>query len=350
MNSGYDIEQRCGIVIVNWNGWADTLECLEAILKMEGFNGPVCIIDNGSQDGSLGFFKAWAVGELCIISESCDKRIRELVVPNGSKPLRHEFLRLDQLALDNEIMPGLYFIEVGKNIGFAAANNIGLGFLQQCLSLDLFWLINNDALPDNLAYSAMISHGFDSSAPKIVGNVLIEYYSPDAIQAVGAAFNIWTGTCKHNLEGVDCSELANLPVSVVVDYPIGAGLCINREFLLRNGFLSEDYFLYYEEIDWMHRRGKFMKAACLTKSRLYHKGGASIKGGKKSRDRSLMSDYFMIRGRICFAKKLAAPVFLCVSLITLLVIFRRIKPGSMHYFFNALRAYVHGFVGEMDYV
>ena len=70
----------CGVVIVNWNGWSDTIECLEAVFRMKTFSGPVVICDNGSTDNSVEMISSWSKGNLCSFPESRDTIIRNLVI------------------------------------------------------------------------------------------------------------------------------------------------------------------------------------------------------------------------------------------------------------------------------
>src|SRR5258706_7609662 len=81
-----------GIVTVNWNGWADTLECLEAIYRMRGFRGPVVVVDNGSHDESIELLMAWATGKLCSVPQSRLPQIEHLVIPPGPKPIPAQIL------------------------------------------------------------------------------------------------------------------------------------------------------------------------------------------------------------------------------------------------------------------
>ncbi len=51
---------RVAICILNWNGWRDTLECLESVRQLEYPNYVTMVVDNGSTDGSAEKIKAWA--------------------------------------------------------------------------------------------------------------------------------------------------------------------------------------------------------------------------------------------------------------------------------------------------
>src|SRR6266849_1138512 len=52
------------VLILNWNNWLDTLECLESVFRSSYPDFQVILCDNGSTDGSLHYVKAWAEGRL----------------------------------------------------------------------------------------------------------------------------------------------------------------------------------------------------------------------------------------------------------------------------------------------
>ena len=76
------------VLIVNWNGWKDTIECLESVFRNDYSNYQVVVCDNGSLDGSMEHIKAWAQGELDIYLPKNDQ-LRVLSFPPVSKPVRY---------------------------------------------------------------------------------------------------------------------------------------------------------------------------------------------------------------------------------------------------------------------
>ncbi|WP_279385264.1 glycosyltransferase family 2 protein [Methanosarcina barkeri] len=44
---------KVAIIILNWNGWEDTIECLESVYQIEYPNYDIVVIDNGSKDNSI---------------------------------------------------------------------------------------------------------------------------------------------------------------------------------------------------------------------------------------------------------------------------------------------------------
>src|SRR5881398_298441 len=55
-------EPRVAILLLNWNGWSDTLECLESIFRLDYRNFVVVIGDNASSDGSVDRIREWIGG------------------------------------------------------------------------------------------------------------------------------------------------------------------------------------------------------------------------------------------------------------------------------------------------
>ena len=55
---------RVSIIILNWNGWKDTIECLESLYKINYPNYDVIVIDNDSKDGSIEKIKEYCNGKI----------------------------------------------------------------------------------------------------------------------------------------------------------------------------------------------------------------------------------------------------------------------------------------------
>lgn len=60
---------RVFILVLNYNGWRDTVECLESVQRLTYPDYRIVVIDNGSTDGSVEKIKAWAAGELSVESK-----------------------------------------------------------------------------------------------------------------------------------------------------------------------------------------------------------------------------------------------------------------------------------------
>ncbi len=88
-----------------------------------------------------------------------------------------------------------------------------------------------------------------------------------------------------------------------MNYVEGASMLVSREFLEEVGLMCEDYFLYFEEIDWAIRASGRYSLAYAADSIIYHKVGASIGTSSNPTVKSFTCDYYNIRNRILFTKK-----------------------------------------------
>src|SRR5260221_4190865 len=133
-----------GIVTVNWNGWRDTLECLEAIFRMRGFLGPVVVVDNGSQDGSIEMLTAWAIGEICVVPQSRQPQIERLVIPPVTKPITARILDPLSLLTQRDSLDStcrLFIVRAGQNLEYSGANNLALKQLLKSPNIELISFI-----------------------------------------------------------------------------------------------------------------------------------------------------------------------------------------------------------------
>ena len=309
------MQSRTGIVLVNWNGWRDTIECLESVFQLENFDGPVVVCDNASSDNSLEILKAWAEGLICAIPESTDACIRDLVKRQGERvSFSFEILKRgrdsDFISTQNEIKSSknstakrLYLIDIGENLGFAGGNNVGLQLLKSFPEIDFFWLLNNDTVVARDTLSVIENSHQISYEPIIFGTTLLEYHEPELIQACGASFSRLTFFVRHLYEGKSVEIINSMPEIVQADYPVGASLFVNRAFIDQVGLMSEDYFLYHEEIDWVLRHRWPSRAYIVPRAFVYHKCGASV-GNDKNKPKSLTADYYTLRGRIILSRKI----------------------------------------------
>jgi GT2 family glycosyltransferase len=338
-----------GIVTVNWNGWQDTLECLEAIFRMQGFLGPVVVVDNGSQDGSIDLLIAWAMGQLCVVPQSRQPQIERLVIPPVTKPITARIL--DPLSLlthrDNlESTCRLFIIRAGQNLGFAAANNLGIKLLLKSSNIELIWFINNDALPREDAFREITSAAGLADEPLICGSALLEYMEPMTIQALGGLYSLYSGVSTHIMAGMHADSLMKLEQRVAVDYPVGAAMLVNRSFITKYGLMCEEYFLYFEEIDWALRMSRPRKAYAVPRSIVYHKGGAATAAGRKGSTRNLPADYYMLRNRLLLARRVSLGAFICGAILAPGMVIRRMFRKRKGLVFNAVNAVKDGLLGH----
>jgi len=311
------VEKAVYILLLNWNNWKDTIECLESIFKLEYDRFKVIVCDNNSDNNSLRKIKEWANG-LRVAHFLDNDQIKKVVLPYVDKPVRYIEYSIEDVqkcTYDNENRK-LILIQTRKNLGFAGGNNIGLKYALNCNDCDYIWLLNNDTVVDKMALKVLVDCA-KTNKNSIYGSKLLSYYYPSRIQALGISFNKYWGTTKFVVNQSDISK---------IDFLVGASMFIPSYVLKRIGLFSEEYFLYYEEADfWKKCKNKYT-FVCALDSIVYHKEGATIGASNKSKiEKSLIGDFYGIRNRILFMKKYYPNYLITVYLGLIVTIFNRIR-------------------------
>ena len=292
------------IIVLNWNGWRDTIECLESVFRLRYPDFRVVVCDNGSADGSIEQIKAWARGEISVGARNED--LAHLTVPPVPKPIPFEELSAESESKDSRSSSArLILIQTGSNLGFAGGNNVGLRYALAQESCDFFWLLNNDTVVDPNALSALVERMQQRPDVGMCGSTLLYYENPRLVQALGGSvYNRWIARGGHIGLGRNSDDLPSCDaVESRMKYVQGASMLVRREFLEQIGLMSEAYFLYFDEIDWATRaRGKY-SLAYASQSVVYHKEGSAIGTSVDRAKRSTYSDYYAARSRMLFTKR-----------------------------------------------
>ena len=329
---------RLGIVLVNWNRWADTVECLESLLR-SGTAARIVVVDNASADGSADRIVEWAQGSL--VAAPADAAMARFSQPPVAKPVA--LSRLDA-ATAAETVPEaqLTLIDSGGNLGFAGGNNVGIRHLLRDPAIDYIWLLNNDTVVDPGAPAALLQRLDATHRVGMCGTMVRYYHRPTHVQALGGSrFNMWTGQSR----GHGFGQLATAPfdpamIARQTDFVLGASLAVSRAFLETIGLMEESYFLYFEEIDWAVRgRGKFVTAFAHA-AVVYHKEGGSIGSSGVAGGRSTMSEYYMLRSRHAFIRRHRPWLLPVHGLLSVSLIARRLLRGNRAQAAAMLRALV----------
>lgn len=301
---------RTYIVILNWNGWKDTLRCLESAFALPHQDFGIVVCDNGSTDESLERILAWARGD----------------ATSGSQDLsRVPFACLSRTEAESTApSPArLSVIANGANLGFAGGNNVGIRHALQDPECRYVWVLNNDTVLHAEALSALVDHCERHPDVGLCGSQVRDFEVRTRVQSFGGRLDRWFCTTHHYFCGNDASTVPDEPPPI--DYVPGSSTLATRPFLEQVGLMSEDYFLYFEEVDWAERaKGKFRLAVC-ARSIVYHVGGASIGTPGDRGERGIRSEYYLIRGRALFARKFYRARLPVVYLGLLASVFRRLR-------------------------
>ena len=314
---------RLGIVLVNWRRAADTIECLESVLRSD-VPLRVVVVDNGSGDGSVDVIERWAAG--LEAAPALSPAMANLSTPPLAKPLSVRRLSTAEAATALPDQSAVTIIDAGSNIGFAAGNNLGIAFLLRARAIDYVWLLNNDTVIQPDAAQALIARMDATYNVGMCGTVVRFYHRPTTLQALnGHRFSLWTGTSR----GIASGKPARTPfdparVAHDTDFVLGASLAVSRRFIETIGPMNESYFLYYEEIDWAYRNAGRFVIAFAHGAIVFHKEGGSIGSSGIKGARSVLSDYYLTRSRLSFIRRRAPLLLPWHWLLTLGLIARRL--------------------------
>jgi len=288
---------RVEILLLNWKGWRDTIECLESLLALEYSNFGLIVCDNDSPDGSVEKIEAWARGQLDVQS-TFRGRVAEHARAR-SRPLRSK--AVDRAAAESGSVRGdvmdLLIIRTGGNLGFSGGNNVGFRHLQARGDVDYVWMLNNDTVvaPDALAHLVRCAEqGADIGA---VGATVLEFDHPDVVQYfAGASFAAWRGRIQLLGHGLPAS--APRSIASRLDYISGGCMLVPMRVLDDVGLLDERFFMYSEDADWCLRmRDAGYRVVYAPEAEIWHKGGASSVPG------SPMHDYHNMVGNLLVMEK-----------------------------------------------
>lgn len=273
------------IVIVNWNGWRDTVECLESLLSLNYSPYTVVICDNGSGDESLHKLRDWMEEREIEWAEYTAAEAETGGIPSWDYPF--------------------VLIRNGENLGFAGGNNVALRYALARDDFGYAWLLNNDTAVEPDALCALVRRMHEEPSAGMCGSTLRYYDRREKVQAYGGGhYCPWVGLPWHFGRFVPPWFKAD-PAAAErsMNYVEGASMLVSRELLVRVGLMCEDYFLYFEEADWANRAHGRFTLAYAPESVVYHKVGRSIGTRSNPRKKSYTCDYFNVRNRILFTRR-----------------------------------------------
>lgn len=300
------------IVIVNWNGWRDTIRCVESCLALNHHNRRIVVCDNASADGSIDHLVSWARGETPAETD-----------PNTPLPAVHGLRPASFAVLDRaEAEAGgggdaeLLLIRTGGNLGFAGGNNVGLRWAL-ARGFAYSWLLNNDAVAAPDALDVLLDRFAQNPRLGLCGSTLIEYFSPAHVQAYAGACHLGSFRGRHLGFGDPVAKALSGQRHFTLKpgeifYPVGASMLASRAFLEQVGVLEPGYFLYYEEVDWVLRGRDRFDIDLAPESLVYHKGGATA--GSVAAKPSARAIAYLYRSRLRVARRLGQRSLLRVLL------------------------------------
>lgn len=239
------------IIILNWNAWPDTLECLASLKNNDYPNYQVVIVDNGSKE------RPSAPG------------------------------------------PEVKMIYNQTNLGFSKGNNVGIRYaLEQ--GADYILLLNDDTIVDKSFLTKLVEAGESNKEFGLIGPKIYFYDQKNRIWSAGGKVN-WLYN-KGEMRGFNEIDEGqhDSPAIQETEYLTACSVLAKRQVIEKIGLLSEDYFLYYEDTDWSLRaRRAGFKCVFVPGAKIWHKGS------KSSVEGSVSYIYYHVRNGLIFAQKFA---------------------------------------------
>ena len=336
------------ILVLNYNGWSDTIECLESVFRNSYPNYQVVVIDNASSNGSMEKIKGWANGEQEVLCPDSSHPLYHLSHPFIKKPIPYVYYTREEAEnggnpeLEEELLGDLEdkkpnthsllrsqigtstrcpltLIQTGDNLGFAGGNNVGIRYALAKGDCGYVWLLNNDTVIDESALTEMMSLAENDQKIAMVGSKLLYYDKPAIIQEIGG------GTINYKALGIHIGgyfeeDKGQWDKPIEPDYITAASVLVRKHLIDRIGLLDEAYFMYIEDLDWSLRaKSEGYKLIYSYKSMIWHKKGSSTgtsgncgnflgrKSSRPSVKKFSTTYYYNIRNRVYFVKKYFLP-------------------------------------------
>ena len=296
-----------GVVVVSYRAGEALLDCLESLLAAaRGEGAPalrVLVVDNASPDGTLGRLEGWASGA---VPWDAGRDLPFAPRPRGPVRIDARDLgadgRHEHLGTAAEGVVG--FLQTGANGGFAAGVNRGLETFRAMPEVEFFWILNPDAMCEAGTPAALVRAARRAEAGggfAVIGGRTFYTDPPLMIQSDGGRVDLATGRLLPFNLGATGREVPG-PGPGELEYVAGCHMLASRAFLDRAGLMPEDYFLYYEEVDWCLRRGE-LPLVWAHDAPVHHLSGASIGSATLQSGPSALSAYWMTRSRLRFVRR-----------------------------------------------
>lgn len=281
------------VIILNWNGYNDTINCLNSLLPNLISEDYLFIIDNGSTDESLEKIKAYffSLGQLLVAAKSYE-------LPSAFEQTKKNYLIIND-----------------ENLGFGAGNNVVLKQLKNMnVDFQFAWLLNNDTVVAKNTLSCLKYSLLNDNTIALSGSMILNYPDNGKIQCSGVNYYKFFGVSKLINKNLPLKEF-DKNKKVKFDYLNGASIYIRLSALAKTGCFDESFFLYSEEYDLQLRFQDFgYKLYFNSDSIVYHQ----LSGG--TRNKKHLFYYYYNSSALKLSKKHFSVFYTCCAIINLSII------------------------------
>ena len=252
------------IIILNWNKWADTIECLESVLKSDYPNFNIILVDNGSDNDSVEKILAWADGKLI---KPYISNYDEIVLPEVKKPLIIQKIQIENInhvPTESGKNAMINLLISNENLGFAKANNLSIRYADATWNSKYYYLLNNDTVIEKETLRNLVTVLENETLYKIAQSIIFYYNNKEEIACAGGRLFPWgKGKFYTRITSDEIKEIGFIN---------GCALLISQEIVEKYGLLSERFFFGEEDFEYSYRLSLAkVKKVCVGNSRVYHK-------------------------------------------------------------------------------
>lgn len=238
------------VIILNWNGLNDTIECIESLQKASYQDLTIYVVDNASGN-----------------------REAEILIQK---------------------YPAIKIIAETQNLGFCEGNNVGIRDAMED-GAEYVMLLNNDTLVPVDAIEKLVDEFRRIPDAGAISPVILEHPATDKVWFAQAKWDTSRAQFNLNPDNHNYDELKERN-SWQSEFACGCCLLTSTTVLKKIGLLDERYFAYYDEADWCKRLERHgMKSYVTAKSFIYHKVSRTTPG--------LVSTYLLTRNRLLWMKE-----------------------------------------------
>lgn len=219
----------CYIIVLNYEGYNDTIQCLESLRFSKEEKCKVIVIDNASKDESVAVIDDW-----------CKEEFQNDY--QGILPV--------SMVGSTKINKWITLCTSEENNGFSAGNNIGIRLALSQDDCQSLFILNNDTVVSDNIIKVFRENLIENPYTGIFSLKLINYYDENMVQ-----FDNQMHFCKP-FARITPKE-PDIKGVKQPDFYSGAAFFVTREFVEKVGFMDERYFLFYEELDWVMAARKY---------------------------------------------------------------------------------------------
>lgn len=251
------------IILVNYNGYKDTIECIKSINCIKNIEYKVVVVDNGSTE------------EYPDEMLKCEKNPRVIVIKSK------------------------------ENLGFSGGNNIGIRYALEHRA-DYVLLLNNDTIVTQNFINPLLEIEKQYNDLAVLTPKILYNSNRELVWYAGGTFNYKTSRTTHS--NINTLDKKDKKKSENVSFISGCCMFIPAKVFQKVGFMNEEYFLYCEDIDFscrIYQAG--YKLVYTPNSVIYHKVGSS--SGKLAG----IETYYTVRNKLYVIKMFIPKNYKCIA-------------------------------------